>query len=588
MLATGLLITLGDGLTLGVIFLAVGLMSGNSSQSLAELPLLQRIPWLSQLLDGFAHWSMPMLFIFLMLLAVAMQLLMSICSYLNNVATGYFSASVNREVTDKLNRRILSLTFSCAGSYRVGDLLNYAGSGGDTVKQQINMASALLLTVLHLIVYLTVLLALSPFLLFVAAFLAFSLWLVQSKLLPRIRSNAYQEQQVQVDLSVRITENIQGLRLLHSTGGLQQAVDGFHDLLAECERLGRRSAKLSSVIGPFSSLLPIIAVAVIAVTSVFVFATRQSGVLPSLVTFVLALQRFNFRLGMLASLATQYVANSALVNRLNDILDDYGKQFVRNGGIPFKSLADCINLRHVSLRYSQDLPLSLSGIDLHIKRGSTVALVGPSGAGKSSIADLLVGLYEPTEGSIEVDGVDLRKLDLSSWQKKLGVVSQDTFLFNATIASNIAYGSPRASQSDIEEAAVMAQASGFIETLPQGYDTLVGERGYRLSGGQRQRLSLARALLRRPELLILDEATSALDTHSERLVQQAIERFEQGHTVLVIAHRLSTIVNADLIYVIEKGYISQCGNHHELLESSGPYASLWQQQIQQRNIMLKA
>jgi ATP-binding cassette subfamily B protein/subfamily B ATP-binding cassette protein MsbA len=222
----------------------------------------------------------------------------------------------------------------------------------------------------------------------------------------------------------------------------------------------------------------------------------------------------------------------------------------------------------------------VSAIDLMIQRGQTVALVGSSGAGKSTIADLLVGLYEPTEGRILIDGIDLHTLELASWQQKLGVVSQDTFLLNNTIAANIAYGTPNADRPAIEAAAVAAQAAGFIAGLPDGYDTVIGERGYRLSGGQRQRLSLARALLREPQLLILDEATSALDSQSERLVQEAIERFERTHTVLVIAHRLSTIVNADLICVMDAGRIIERGRHAELMAQQGTYAHLWQQQSQ--------
>jgi subfamily B ATP-binding cassette protein MsbA len=204
--------------------------------------------------------------------------------------------------------------------------------------------------------------------------------------------------------------------------------------------------------------------------------------------------------------------------------------------------------------------------------------VGSSGAGKSSIADLLVGLYEPTTGRILIDGQPMTELDLSSWQQHLGVVSQDTFLFNSSLADNIAFGTPNASRAAIEQAASRAQAADFIESLPDGFDTLVGERGYRLSGGQRQRISLARAILRDPELLILDEATSALDSQSERLVQQAIEQFERQHTVLVIAHRLSTIVNADQICVMEQGRIVERGRHGELLDQRGVYASLWAQQ----------
>jgi ATP-binding cassette subfamily B protein/subfamily B ATP-binding cassette protein MsbA len=205
--------------------------------------------------------------------------------------------------------------------------------------------------------------------------------------------------------------------------------------------------------------------------------------------------------------------------------------------------------------------------------------VGSSGAGKSSIADLLVGLYDATEGQILIDGTPLPDFDLISWQQHLGVVSQDTFLFNATIGENISHGSPNASRAQIVAAAEKAQAHGFISDLPNGYDTLIGERGYRLSGGQRQRLSLARAILRDPELLILDEATSALDTQSERLVQQAIDQFERQHTVLVIAHRLSTIVKADQIFVLDKGQIVEQGNHQQLLEREGVYAGLWRQQV---------
>ena len=234
----------------------------------------------------------------------------------------------------------------------------------------------------------------------------------------------------------------------------------------------------------------------------------------------------------------------------------------------------------MGLRYGQDQPAALTELSFNVSRGETLALVGPSGAGKSSIADLLVGLYEPSEGQIWVDDQPLSALDLPSWQQRLGVVSQDTFLFNASIAENLSFGLEGVSQAQLERAAAQAQAAGFIEALPEGYNTLVGERGYRLSGGQRQRLSLARALLRQPELLILDEATSALDSASERLVQEAIQQVEGHCTVMVIAHRLSTIVNADQILVLERGRIIQRGSHHQLLEAAGMYQQLWQQQSQ--------
>ena len=579
---TGLLGSLGEGGTLGVIFLAVGLMTSKSSLSLAKLPAVKGLPLLPELLQSVSHWPTAVVFLLLLGLAVALQLMVSLCNYLNGVASGYFGARLSREVKALLNRRILSFTYACASRYRVGDLLDYANNAGDTVQNQIILANQLLLNIFMLAVYLSVLITISPWLLLVAIILAVLLTGVQRLLLPRIQQNAQAQQVVQVEIGSRITESIQGLRLLHSSGGLNPAKASFEGLLREDERVKRRKARLETIINPLSALLPIVAIALIASFSVVVFANRASGVLPSLVTFVLALQRLNARISGLANLATSYASSTANVARLDAILSDSDKQFIRQGGRPFQQLIGEIHLADVSLRYSPDLQPALQHIELEIPKGQTVALVGASGAGKSSIADLLVGLYEPTHGQILVDGVDLRELELASWQQQLGVVSQDTFLFNASIAANIAYGSPAAERQEIEGAARMAQAAAFIQSLPQGYDTVVGERGYRLSGGQRQRLSLARALLRKPQFLILDEATSALDSQSERLVQEAIERFERGHTVLVIAHRLSTIVNADLICVMEQGRVVERGRHTQLLDLGGRYASLWQQQISQR------
>jgi ATP-binding cassette subfamily B protein/subfamily B ATP-binding cassette protein MsbA len=320
------------------------------------------------------------------------------------------------------------------------------------------------------------------------------------------------------------------------------------------------------------------AIALIAALSLLLFGERTTGVLPSLVTFVLALQRLNVRISGLADTANRLADNSGRMQRLNQILSPKGKQYLRRGGNHFKALQREIRFEYVSLHYAPELPASLSGISFNLPKGQMLALVGPSGAGKTSIADLLTGLYAPTSGTIRIDGTSLDALDLASWQQRLGVVSQDTFLFNATIADNIAFGSPGATPAQIQTSCQAAQAAGFIESLPQGYDTLVGERGYRLSGGQRQRLSLARAILRDPELLILDEATSALDSQSERLVQEAIERFERNHTVLVIAHRLSTIVKADQILVLEGGRVVERGSHRSLLAERGAYHKLWEQQ----------
>jgi ATP-binding cassette subfamily B protein/subfamily B ATP-binding cassette protein MsbA len=571
-----------EGATLGVVFLAVDLLSKPAGQTIewSSKGLLGSLP---QLAAGLNAMPRNQLFLLILGLAVLLKLLQSLAMYLGSLAMGYYSARTSSRLMAMIHSHILGFSFACASRYRVGDLLYVAGAGPNAVMNQINIVSSIALTVLMMLTYLVVLLSLSPWLLVAALVMGGLLSLVQQQLLPRIRTRSFIGTEQERNLSGRITENIQGLRLLHTSGELDEADKGVYDRTGDLEVNKRAATRLNSITGPINTFLPILMIAGIAGLSLLLFGSRNSGVLPSLVTFVVALQRLNGTFGTIAASLGSLNTNAAPLDLLNKLLEPADKQFRRRGGLTFKSLQQSISLRNVMLQYSPELQPALRNLNLDIPRGSTVALVGSSGAGKSSIADLLVGLYDASEGQMLIDGKPLTDYDLISWQQHLGVVSQDTFLFNATIADNISHGSPHATRAQIVEAAEKAQAAGFISDLPDGYDTLIGERGYILSGGQRQRLSLARAILRDPELLILDEATSALDTQSERLVQQAIDQFERQHTVLVIAHRLSTIVKADLICVLEKGQIVEQGNHQELLEKQGIYAALWRQQVNTEN-----
>ena len=566
-----------EAATLGLVFLAVKVLSAPAASPFnwATNPLLGSWPSAAELLNGLSAKAQ---FLSILGLALLVQALQSLTKFLNQLSLGYFAARCRTLVTARIHSQVLSLSFPCASGYKVGDLNDYAGQGPEAIRIQIDNSNTLLVCLLLIATYLASMVAISPWLLLGVLLIVVQLTLLQRRLLPRIRAGSIGVTEALVAINTRMTEDFQGLRLLHSSGQLEMADQKLRSGMGELEHQLRVQTRRLAVVGPFASFLPILAVVLIAALSLLLLGGRSTGVLPSLVTFVLALQKLNARISILSGNLNQLADNSGRFQRLNEILSPERKLFRRQGGFPVRHIQHSISLEDVSLRYAPNLAPSLRDISFVLPKGHMLALVGPSGAGKSSIADLLTGLYAPTTGQILIDGVSLEQLDLAKWQQKLGVVSQDTFLFNATISENIAFGRPGATHSQIESAAEASQSVDFIDSLPNGYDTLVGERGYRLSGGQRQRLSLARAILREPELLILDEATSALDSQNERLVQEAIEQFERNHTVIVIAHRLSTIVRADQILVMEHGQVLQRGTHTSLLAKPGLYKKLWELQ----------
>ena len=266
------------------------------------------------------------------------------------------------------------------------------------------------------------------------------------------------------------------------------------------------------------------------------------------------------------------------VSMMFDILDYNEELTERPDAVPLKPGPGKVELKNVSFGYNLETPL-FEGFDLEFAAGKTTALVGPSGGGKSTVLNLLMRLYDPNEGSVEVDGQDIRDVTFASLRGRISFVGQDTFLFSNTVMENIRCSRPEATDEEVYEAARAANAHDFIMDFPNGYDTEVGEDGAFLSGGQKQRISIARAMLRRSDILLLDEATSALDATSEALIREALDRLTEGVTTIVIAHRLSTVLGADRIYVLADGKVEESGTSQELLQTGGRFRTLFDQQF---------
>ncbi len=289
-------------------------------------------------------------------------------------------------------------------------------------------------------------------------------------------------------------------------------------------------------------------------------------------------QRLLWPLTRLGETLDQYQRAMASTTRVMNLLDTPITTHPGHLAVPKELVDGDISIQRITFAYQDRLPV-IQELSLHIPAGQTIAVVGSTGSGKSTLVKLLLRLYEIESGAIALDGINIRDIYIRDLRRAVGLVSQDVFLFHGTVADNIAYGSLGATALEIEQAARVAEAHEFIEQLPQGYDTIVGERGQRLSGGQRQRIAIARAVLKDPPILILDEATSAVDNETEAAIQRSLEKITQNRTTIAIAHRLSTIRNANCIYVMEHGALVERGTHEELITQNGIYANLWQVQM---------
>ena len=380
----------------------------------------------------------------------------------------------------------------------------------------------------------------------------------------------------------RIRESIETLNsnLSNSISGILN-VKSFTREIKELERIETSSNEVKSAnyhaIKLSAAFIPIIRVAILfgftATLLIGGFLALDGEIKVATYSVLLFItQRLLWPLTELGDTFDLYQRAMASFNRIFSLKNESSE--IGNGDIEFKKLQNKIELKDVSFSYVDNFNV-LNNVDLTIDAGQTTAIVGSTGSGKSTLIKLLLRLYEINNGSISYDSISLKDIELSSLREKIGLVSQDVFLFEGTVIENIAYGELEASKSEVWNAAQKSEADEFINNLPQKENTIVGERGQKLSGGQRQRISIARAILKNPEILILDEATSSVDNETEAAIQRSLDILKKDRTVIVIAHRLSTVRNADIIYVLENGSVVESGNHESLLDMEGVYSKLW-------------
>jgi subfamily B ATP-binding cassette protein MsbA len=489
-------------------------------------------------------------------------------NYIGQICIQFSEISLVYNLRKRIFQQLEAQTLNYFSHKKSGELVNTLTSEMERIRQIFGGLAFLITRSFTLIVYSISLFILSWKLTIVSILLFSLLAVALSTLNKQIRERSFAITSANDNFTARVLELIEGIRTIHAFSTQEFERKRYYQASEKIVNTWKSVYWISLIVKPLAESISTL----ILISMIIVALTTGLMKVSALLTFFFVL----FRIipmtqdlnGVVAFLSTQ----AGAVENIKDLLKTDDKIYFQNGALRFPGFKRSIDLVSVDFDYSPDQRV-LHNITLSIKQGEMTALIGSSGAGKTTLADLIPRFHDATDGYIYIDEVDIRKFDINSLRSQIAVVSQNTFIFNTSVWNNIAYGTPKATEIEIKEAARLANALEFILEMPEGFDTQLGDRGVRLSGGQRQRIAIARALLKNPEILILDEATSALDSVSERLIQESLEKLSVGRTVIAIAHRLSTIAKAHKVVVLEQGRIVEQGKYQELLELQG---KLWE------------
>lgn len=511
---------------------------------------------------------------YLCIAVIVLFLLRNIFRYLAQYFIVLLRSGISKDLRVAMYDKILTLPVSYFTDRKKGDIMiRLSGDIGEVEGNILNSILELWRTPFSILFTLIALITISPSLTLIALIvLPFMAWIISS-IGKSLKKDAKKGLTETGNVLSVIDETLNGAKIIKIFNAEESMKNRFMNIVLTLRRLSINMMKKYELASPSSEFLGSVAMIFITWYGGILILDGEGLNLPSFLVYIALFFQLLEPAKTLSTSITNLHKGTASTDRLIETLETSIQIYEPENAFEISEIREGIQLKNINFQYVEGHPI-LQDVNLFLPKGKTVAVVGQSGSGKTTLANLIARFYDVDSGVIYIDGHDLRDLNLKVYRKLLGMVTQESILFNDTIANNIKLSNPEATMSEVMEAAKVANALEFIEQLPNGFETTIGEGGGKLSGGQKQRIAIARAILKNPPIMILDEATSALDTQSERLVQDALDNLMSNRTSLVIAHRLSTIVNADKIVVMERGKIMEEGTHIELLERNGIYKKL--------------